>query len=288
VLGVIAPDGSMDVIGVDVGGTTVRAVAFDGDLAVVAGRHAPTPTGASAIAELVGDLVRDLAGAGASAPALVAVGLPGRVDPEAGTVATAVNLGLADAVPMAALIADATGSPVHIENDVNAAALGTFAYLGLDGGASLAYVNVGTGIAAGFVLGGRLWRGATGGAGEIGHVPMRPGGPPCTCGQVGCAEAVGSGRAASGDADRRADVVDTVAWTVQLAVMTLDVDVVAVGGGMTERPGFADALRDELDRRAASSRMLAAAGLAGRVRAAPAGIPVGSVGAVLAARSTAR
>ena len=121
--------------------------------------------------------------------------MPGRVDAVHGVVSAAVNLGITEPVPMAGIIGARLGVPVHVENDVNAAALGTFAHLGLAPAASLAYVNVGTGIAAGFVLGGRLWRGATGGAGEIGHVPMRPDGPPCRCGQLGCAEAVGSGRA---------------------------------------------------------------------------------------------
>ena len=89
-----------------------------------------------------------------------------------------------------------------MENDVNAAARGTLEHRGLSPTQSLAYVNVGTGIAAGFVLAGRLWRGATGAAGEIGHVPMRSHGPACRCGQSGCAEAVGSGRAVADDPAR--------------------------------------------------------------------------------------
>ena len=145
-------------------------------------------------------------------------------------------------------------------------------------------MNVGTGIAAGFVLGGRLLRGATGGAGEIGHIPMRPDGPPCPCGQVGCAEAVGSGRAVAADASPE-DVFAAVAWTVQLCVMTLDVDVVVVGGGMTstEEP-FLLGLDEALAKSEATSPMLAATGLARRVRLAPLDVPLGSLGAVLAAR----
>jgi predicted NBD/HSP70 family sugar kinase len=56
-------------------------------------------------------------------------------------------------------------------------------------------------------------------------------GPTCPCGQAGCAEAVGSGRAVTADPARRRDVAATVAWTVQLCVMALDVDVVALAGG---------------------------------------------------------
>src|SRR6185312_9579035 len=61
--------------------------------------------------------------------------------------------------------------------------------------ADLAYLSIGTGLAAGSVLSGRLHRGARGGAGEIGHVPVDPSGPMCPCGQRGCLEAVASGSA---------------------------------------------------------------------------------------------
>ena len=77
-----------------------------------------------------------------------------------------------------------------------------------------------------------------------------------------------------------------MAWTVQLAVMTLDVDVVAVGGGMSERPGFLDDLVAVLARREAAAPMLAATELARRVRLVPADVPLGSLGVVLAARSS--
>ena len=142
---------------------------------------------------------------------------------------------------------------------------------------------MGTGIAAGYVLEGRLWRGATGGAGEIGHVPMR-GGPACHCGQDGCAEAIGSGRAARGGPRPSEDVLATTAWAVQLCAMALDVDVVVVGGGMTRPPGtFLQQLQDVLAARASASPMLAALGLGGRVAVAPADVPLGNLGAALAA-----
>jgi predicted NBD/HSP70 family sugar kinase len=186
---------------------------------------------------------------------------------------------------MASILGDRLGVPVHLENDVNAAALGAFHRLGVAQDSSLAYVNIGTGIAAGFVLGGRLLRGASGGAGEIGHIPMRVDGPPCPCGQVGCAEAIGSGRAVGTDPARRDDALAALAWTVQLCVMTLDVDVVAIGGGLTEQgQPFLDALQALLAEKEASSSLLQAAGLGRRVVLAPAGEPLGSLGAVLAAR----
>jgi glucokinase len=271
------------IVGVDVGGTTTRAVRFNGDLVEMAAVAAPTPRGAGAIVEQVARLVAAVDGA----PSAVAVGMPGRVDHARGVVSSAVNLGIDGPVDIASLLAAALDAPVHLENDVNAAALGAFANLGLSAVRSLAYVNVGTGIAAGFVLAGRLWRGSIGGAGEIGHVPMRSGAPACRCGQVGCAEAVGSGSAiaVTDEAGRRHDVLAATAWAVQLCVMTLDVDVVAVGGGMT-RPTdtFGADLVGVLAAGEAASPMLADLGLARRVVLPAADAPLGSLGAVLAMR----
>ena len=108
---------------------------------------------------------------------------------------------------------------------------------------------------------------------------MRPDGPLCPCGQRGCAEAVGSGRAVGRDRTRLGDVIAATAWTVQLCAMTLDVDVVAVGGGMTNGgSAFLDALRAALAERAAASPVVAATGLAERLVLAPDDVPVGSLG----------
>ena len=270
------------VVGVDVGGTSTRAVCFDADLRPMSTATGPTPRGAAEVADLVARLVGEVA----VAPSAVAIGVPGRVDVAGGVVSSAVNLGIARSAPIGELVGARVGAPVHVENDVNAAALGTFAHLDLTSTQSLAYVNVGTGIAAGFVLAGRLWRGVTGAAGEIGHVPMQVHGPACRCGQSGCAEAVGAGWAVAGDPARRDDVVTATAWAVQLCVMTIDVDVVAVGGGMTQRQGFLSSLVSVITAREASSAMLADHAIARRVVLAPADVPLGSLGAVLAMRQS--
>jgi glucokinase len=274
-------------VGVDVGGTTTRAVVFDAARTPIASTSTPTPQGADEIIDAVAGQVEELITGEPDPPAMVAVGVPGRVDVANGIVGAAVNLGITEPVAMSDRLRARLGVPVHLENDVNVAALGAFAEFGLDPSASLAYVNVGTGIAAGFVLGGRLLRGATGGAGEIGHIPMRPDGPPCPCGQVGCAEAVGSGRAVATDAATDGDVIAAASWAVQLCVMTLDVDVVVVGGGMTNSGDqFRLRLVDALAKSETASPMLASTGLARRVRLAPIDTPLASLGAVLAARES--
>lgn len=275
-------------VGVDIGGTTTRAVAFDAALDVVATRSAPSRRGPAAVVDAVATLVDEVIADTGIALAHVGIGVPGRVDAATGVVGTAVNLGLDHPVALADDVAARLDVAVHVENDVNAAALGAYHRLGLAPATSLAYVNVGTGIAAGVVLAGELWRGARGGAGEIGHVPRRLAGPDCVCGQIGCAEAMASGRVVAAEPERAADVLPTVAWAVQLCAMTLDVDVVAVGGGMTERAGFADELATHLRQLERSSAMLGAAALADRYVPAPAGVPLGAMGAVLAARRSQR
>jgi len=229
----------------------------------------------------------------------------------------AVNLGVGgDGLPLAARLSRRTGIPVAVENDVNAAALGASRVLGLDS-IDLAYLSMGTGLAAGIVLSGRLHRGARGSAGEIGHVPVDPSGPMCPCGQRGCLEAVASGRAiarawpvenraeqedgldasgspaaalfrsADGDRDARrvrTRIVDHLAAAVQLLVLTLDVDVVVLGGGVSEiGEQLRIAVANGLSRRSRTSPFLASLDLPGRVTLAPRGHPIAALGAALLA-----
>jgi len=112
-----------------------------------------------------------------------------------GTIEFAPNLNWPGQVPLAAMVQAATGLPVALDNDANAAALGEARFgtcVGLD---DFVVVTLGTGIGAGLVSGGQLVRGATGLAGEFGHVTAVPGGRLCACGRKGCIEAYVSGRA---------------------------------------------------------------------------------------------
>ena len=120
--------------------------------------------------------------------ASVGVGVPGIV--AGGVVRHAVNLDVRQ-MDLAAALRDELGVPVAVDNDVRAAALGAYAVRG----GSLAYLNLGTGIAAGIVVDGRVRSGSTGAAGEIGHVAIDPAGPECACGQRGCIEAFAGGAA---------------------------------------------------------------------------------------------
>ena len=180
----------MVVAGLDVGGTKTLAAAvavpgepLDGALdgravvdgSIVATVRRPTNIGSASVvlASITGALeaVAEAAGVAPGGFAGVGVGIPGLVDRGAGSVRHAVNLGLGDdPLPLAEHLGRLAGAPVVVDNDVNAAAVGAAAALSCTG--DLAYLSVGTGVAAGFLLGGRIRRGAHGAAGEIGHLPV--------------------------------------------------------------------------------------------------------------------
>ena len=292
-------------------------VALDADDAVLADVRMSSEPGPDKVVDIAAAAARELAdriGAPLSALAGIGIGIPGVVDAREGVLTHAVNLGVGgDGLPLAARLSRRTGIPVAVENDVNAAALGASRVLELDG-TDLAYLSVGTGLAAGIVLSGRLHRGARGGAGEIGHVPVDPSGPMCPCGQRGCLEAVASGSAiarawpvgnrperaarespaatlfrsaADGDPGARrvrAKIADHLAAAVQLLVLTVDVDVVVLGGGVSEvGEQLRLAVADGLFRRGRTSPFLASLDLPARVRLAPTGRPIAALGAALLA-----
>jgi glucokinase len=179
-------------IGVDVGGTKTAVVVTDERDRLFAERTVPTERAglADQLITLVRGTVEDL---DAPAARVMAVGLavPGHVDRRRGTVRLAVNLSEGE-MQLAALVREGTGLPTVVEHDVRAAAAWLY---DRDRTPNLAYLSVGTGIAAGLVVGGRLVEGATGLAGEVGHVVADPNGPICTCGLRGCLEAVAAGPA---------------------------------------------------------------------------------------------
>jgi glucokinase len=120
------------------------------------------------------------------------VACAGQIDPATGTVVYAPNLGWRE-VPLAGELARALGRPVTVENDVRAAAWGEYRFGAGRGSRTLLAVFVGTGVGSGAVLEGCLWRGASNGAGEVGHTQVVWDGLPCPCGQRGCLEQYVSG-----------------------------------------------------------------------------------------------
>ncbi len=131
---------------------------------------------------------------GRQAVAAVGLAVAGLVEQPGGVIKVAPNLPLKD-VALAERLWSALGIPVVVDNDANAAALAE-SRLGAGRGLThLVCLTLGTGIGGGIIIDGRLYRGAGGLAGEIGHVVVEPEGPMCSCGRRGHLEAVASGRA---------------------------------------------------------------------------------------------
>ncbi|MBW1598898.1 ROK family transcriptional regulator [Streptomyces sp. JJ38] len=136
---------------------------------------------------LVGRL---LARAGSSPEKIIGVGLgvPGPIDVETGVLgSTAILPGWSGTNPRDDLAAR-LGVPVHVDNDANLGALGELVWGAGQGVADLAYIKVASGVGAGLVIGGRVYRGPGGTAGEIGHITLDESGPVCRCGNRGCLE----------------------------------------------------------------------------------------------------
>jgi len=299
-------------IGLDIGATKTLGVLVDAEgrvLEQVREATEPGPDGVVRTAELV---VQHLSAATDGAlPTSVGLGIPGLVDLERGAVKHAVNLGVdGDWVPLRAELEARLGVPVAVENDVNVATLGAVALSGIR---DLVYLSIGTGLAAGLVLDGTLRRGATGAAGEIGHVPVDPLGAVCQCGQRGCLETVASGRAlaeawpsapdaqsgppaqalfaaaAAGD-QRAVEVRDRfaagVADAVRTLCLTVDPATIVLGGGVSHLGApLVAAVSDALRAQAASSPFLASLDLAARIRVVPDDQPVAAIGAALLGRA---
>ena len=308
-------------VGLDIGGTKTAALVVDD-----AGRalgEVVQPTDVSAPERLVAGVVatvdQALALAGATRLDLAAagVGVPGQVDTLTGTVSMAVNLNLRAPYPLRDALQSALGVPVTLENDVRTAAWGAYHRANaVRPIASLAYLSIGTGIAAGLVLGGRLYRGAGGMAGEIGHIPMDPSGPRCVCGSFGCLEAFAAGPAiaahaaelrlvagdgsplttgqvytlaAQGDATAGRVIARASAFlarAVYLLVMTYDVEQVVLGGGVTRAgTAFEQPLRRALAALRADSPLAAAMLPDEKIVVVPADFNAGVVGAVYLAEA---
>ncbi|MFI8187282.1 ROK family protein [Streptomyces sp. NPDC085946] len=210
----------------------LRAVLADLRGTVVGERRTPLDLGAgaravvAAVADVVERLVSEELPATAGAGALLGVGvaLPGPLDHARGVLHRVTGFPEWDGFPLRDALARRLGVPVVVDKDTNAAALALA--VGGEGG-SFAYLHLGTGLGAGLVIAGSVHRGARTGAGEFGHQVIQLDGPPCTCGDRGCVEALCLAAVARGELDEAARVLG--AGAANLAGL-LDIDLVLLGG----------------------------------------------------------
>ncbi|TPF96067.1 hypothetical protein EP30_09700 [Bifidobacterium sp. UTCIF-39] len=328
-------------IGVDVGGTKIEGVLVDADehalrggvgVRVLDSVRVPARRGERQVVEDVATVVNammhseaalhvsDDNDSGMSRFIGVGIGTPGRVDSAAGVVENIANLDVSR-LDLSNEIGAACGLPVRVENDVNAAALGAYALIGGDDHVghdvdisddTVAFLNLGTGLAAGILRNGRLDHGSSGVVGEIGHIPVERHRWQCPCGQCGCLETAAGGGAiirqwpqanppmpdvlakasdpSSPDYELAMDVKRTVigaiADAIDILAVTVDPRVIMIGGG-TARTGepLMAAIQEELRHREKNSRFIESLHLCDRLFLVPGTEPVGAIGAALSALS---
>jgi glucokinase len=233
----------MRLLGIDLGGSKLLACGLDGDVVkfrvrVPTGRGFGPDAARAVIVALAGEARSALGGLDA-----VGIGFPGLVDHRRGVACSTTMLDGWHDVALAQHIAGALRVPCAIDNDVNAAALHEQACRGAP---DLLYVSVGTGIGGAVILGGALWRGVGGFAGELGHISIDRAGPPCACGRRGCVHLYASGtaieRAAGLPAGQLAagahatilEAASALGIAIGSALNVLDVPLVVIGGGVAE------------------------------------------------------
>ena len=195
-----------EAIGVDLGGTKMLVGVLDADSEVkFESREASTGQTEDQLVEL---LVREIEEAREARPGVAAVGLgiPATIDHDRGVAISAVNLPIDD-LPIRELVGERTGLPIFVDNDANLAALAEHLYGAARGADNAVMLTIGTGIGGGLVLGGELYRGATGAGAELGHVVIAMDGLPCqgNCPGHGCVETYASGTALGREARAAAE-----------------------------------------------------------------------------------
>ena len=188
----MSPPQASPTIGIDIGGTSVRAAVVDAQCRILAVRRAPTPSTVVATEDLLARQIGELA----EQIPVRAVGLAvaGFLDRACARVRFAPHLAWRDD-PVPQRMTDRLGLPVVMDHDVNCAALAEYRRGALAGSSVGLLVALGTGIGAGLVVDGDLYRGAFGIAPELGHLVVVPDGRPCPCGKRGCWERYCSGTA---------------------------------------------------------------------------------------------
>jgi glucokinase len=241
-------------VGIDLGGTQLRVALADGRgrLRTVLRRPTDAERGREHVVDALVNSVSDVLAEEGVKAALVralGIGMPGPLDPVRGLVISPGNLPGFINVPLNSILTRRTGIRSFIHHDAHLAALAEHRHGAGRGSTNLIYVTVSTGIGAGLIVDGKLYSGAGGIAGEVGHIVVQPGGPLCSCGNHGCVEALASGTAIAREArvlgeresgsllygielPNAADVVRAARRADPLAVRILDAAGISLGIAM--------------------------------------------------------
>jgi glucokinase len=195
-------------LGIDLGGSKILTAVVDPQGRILSSDESVTPAteGRDIVIQSIVESARStLEQASVTVPEISAIGIgaPGISNPEAGILFTSPNLPGWRNVLLRDIIQDKFGAKAFLINDANAAALGEFYFGAARGIRNFIYVTLSTGIGGGIMIDGKVYTGAIGTAGEIGHMTIDDDGPICNCGNRGCWETLASGTALAREAKHR-------------------------------------------------------------------------------------
>jgi len=187
------------VIGIDLGGTKISgAIAnFQGEIVVKNTLHTKAEEGEEAVLlRIIAVIEKVIEESKVDTKKIVSIGIgsPGPLNSKMGTIITSPNLPFNN-FNIVRPLADKYRIPVYLDNDANVAAIGEYVFGAGKGTTNMIFVTVSTGIGGGAILNGKIYRGNTCNALEIGHMTLEKDGPRCNCGNYGCAEVLASGTA---------------------------------------------------------------------------------------------
>ena len=196
--------------GVDLGGTKLLVIVADGTGAITGKVRVPTlaKLGPEHVIDRITEAVAEAVAEAGGVPTDIAscgVAAPGPIDADDGVVTDPPNLPGWHNVPLAKRLRERLGAPVRLENDANCGAVGEHRFGAGRGFQHMVYVTASTGIGGGIIVGDELYVGASGAAGELGHMGVAASGPACGAGHPGCLEAYAAG---AGIAARAQDALD--------------------------------------------------------------------------------
>jgi len=239
--------------GIDLGGTTINIGLFTTDGALAAASQIPTlvPQGPGpAMDRTAGEIRRLMEELPGKTLKALGAGAAGLINTREGRIGKVENLPGWEDTPLQEMLVSRLRVPVEIENDANTAALGEYAFGAGRGTLHMVMLTLGTGVGGGLILNGQLYSGLNGYGGELGHMVIRPDGPPCACGAAGCLEVYCSREALSrngktpremaalaeeGDPEAR-ELFRTAGEALGIAIANLinllDVERIVIGGGL--------------------------------------------------------
>lgn len=218
------------ILAFDFGGTKLAAGIVDSDSgAVLASLRAPTPVGgADAGLAAMFTLGRQLCAQHPEPISAVGVSFGGPVEADGRTVRLSMHIPGWEGMPLAERCEQTFAVPARIANDADAAALAEYRFGAGHGCRTMLYLTVSTGIGGGVIIDGKLHRGEHAWAGEVGHMILKPDGPPCACGGNGCLESLSSGLSIARDA--RVDIPPSLSHLNPAAISARDVVAAARNG----------------------------------------------------------